>query len=313
MDLKQNAVAVTGATGFIGRYLVRALLERGARTIAVVRDPRKAVDLAAAGAEIRQAELGDVAALGLAFAGVDAVVSNAGAISLGGMTRQQLIQTNVRGTSNVFRALRQAGVRRVVQTSSATVYRAKPGHYYFEGDPLRDEGDWSTPFTHYAVSKACAEREAWRLADAWGIALTTVRPHTVYGAHDRSTFTCWLKRLMALPVSVFPSHLHLPAVYCGDLAEAFCRILELEDGAAGQAYNIAGEPYRYTYWDLMQAYRQTSAKTPRLVLPVPVPLRRAYSIDRARRDLDFRHRPLEEGFRELVRLEGQSCSILTSR
>ena len=65
--------AITGITGQVGGSVARSLLAAGSQVRAVVRDPRKAEDLAAAGAEIAVADLGDAAALTTAFTGVEGV------------------------------------------------------------------------------------------------------------------------------------------------------------------------------------------------------------------------------------------------
>lgn len=302
LDLARSRVAVTGATGFIGRYLVRALLARGAHVVGVVRSPEKVPALAAAGVELRKADLGDPAALAAGFAGADAVISNAALIALGRNQRSQLIATNVEGTRNVFEAARAAGVARIVQTSSAQVYRPKWSHVYEETDPLRSAGELALPLSDYSVSKAEGEQEAWRLAERYGIALSTARPQVVFGAHDQHSFTHYFKRLMAPRVTVFPTHLRFPSIYAGDLAEAMCRMLERPE-ASGRAYNIANEPDRHTVWDLLRAFRAAGGRVPSLVLPVPVPVRRRFVIDRATQDLEWRNRPLVQSFHEMLALE----------
>jgi nucleoside-diphosphate-sugar epimerase len=302
VDLKGKKVAVTGATGFIGRYIVRALLGRGAHVIGVVRNPAKVPALAAMGVELRKADLADHGSLVHGFAGASAVISNAAVVSLGRTTRDELIRHNLEGTRNVFRAMAEAGVKRAIQTSSAVVYRPKKAHFYEEGDPLRAATDPEMPLSQYPVSKACAEREAWELSDRHGIALSTVRPQSVHGAFDNGSFTLWFKRLLSLPITVYPTHMRLPSVYAGDIAEAMCLMLEHEV-SEGRAYNITGDPDANSYWDLLEAYRAAGGEVPKVILPLPVPVRRRYSIERAKRDLGFRNRPLVEGFREMLELE----------
>ncbi|MEZ4445654.1 MAG: NAD(P)-dependent oxidoreductase [Polyangiaceae bacterium] len=305
-----DEVAVTGATGFIGRYLVDALVGHGLSVVAVVRDLERAAPLARDGVRLAKADLSDRAALTEAFTGVAAVVSNAAVVSIGNHRREVLVATNVEGTENVMRAAAAAGVARVVQMSSAVVYRPKRGHHYHEDDPLRDRSDWGTRLSDYAVSKACAERAAWRLADELGLALTTLRPHTVFGAFDRHSFTRWLKRFMAPPVSLFPTRLYLPPIYAGDLAEAVALALRKTE-AEGRAYNIAHEPDRHSYWDLMEAYRRAGGAVPRLVVPVPVPMRRRFSVDRAKEELGLSPRPLEAAFRDMLEREAQLPSSMS--
>lgn len=301
-ELSGARVAVTGATGFIGRYLCWALADEGAEVVAVVRNPKKAADLEAEGMRVAQADLADPGALERAFRGADFAVANAGLVSIGDQSRKALIATNVKGTENQLDAAAAAGVQRAVFMSSAVAYAPRPEHFYREVDPLHPERSGNR-FSHYAISKAAAERAAWRRAEAHGMVLSTVRPHTVYGAFDRGTFSVWLKRFMAMPgVGVFPKGVYLPAVFAGDLGRAVSRML-VRDAARGRAYNIASAPDEVSYWDLMQAYRRAGGCAPKVVLPVPFPFRRRYDTTRARKELDFVPRPLDEGFRDMVERE----------
>jgi len=301
-ELSGARVAVTGATGFIGRYLCWSLAEAGAEVVAVVRSPERARDLEAEGMRLAMADLGDLPSLERAFEGADFFVANAGLVSIGDQSRQALIETNVRGAENQLDAAAAAGVARGVFMSSAVAYAPRRDHFYREVDPLLDEGGGNR-FTHYAISKAAAERAAWRRSEAHGIELSTVRPHTVYGAFDRGTFSVWLKRFMAMPgVGVFPKGVYFPSVFAGDLGMAVGRML-LRDEARGRAYNIASPPDEVSYWDMMEAYRQAGGRAPRLVLPIPFPIRRRYDVSRARKELDFSQRPLAEGFRDMVERE----------
>lgn len=301
MDLSTATVAVTGATGFIGRYLVRSLQARGARVVCAVRSPERAKDLLDDRTEARRADLSDRAALTRAFEGCDALLSNAAMVAVGSADRQSYLQTNVQGVDHVLGAAADAGCRRVVHVSSAVAYRAKPDHFYAEQDSLRDAADRASRLSYYAISKGAGERAAWRLADELGLELTTVRPHTVFGVGDRGTFTIWLERLMRSPLTVWPTHVALPSVYAADLAEAMCRALE-RPASAGHAYNIATAPDAVSYWDLMQGYRGAGLARARLVLPVPVPVRRRYDVQAAVRDLDFVPRPVSEAFADMRRL-----------
>src|SRR5712692_8162136 len=85
MELKGKNIAVTGATGFLGRYIVDVLLERGAHVIGVVRNPDRVPELARRGVELRKADLAQRDRLAAGFSGADAVVSNAALFSVGKM------------------------------------------------------------------------------------------------------------------------------------------------------------------------------------------------------------------------------------
>ena len=299
LDLAKSTVAVTGATGFIGRYLVRALQGRGAHVVGVVRRPDKLEGMFD-DVEARKADLADTDALTRAFEGCDAVISNAGVVSIGVRGRDELMAANAQGTRNVFDAMHRAGVGRALMTSSASAYARQLNHVYVEGDPLWQETARVPRPLYYSVSKAVAERTAWQLAGEHNIDLSVARPSGVYGAHDNTGFTSWLLRFMSIPiVSVFPTHFYVPNVFAADLAEAMMRMLE-RPCASGKAYNVAGDP-DISFWAFMEAYREAGGSVPKVVVPFPFPFRFRYALERAERELDFVNRPPVEGFSEMLR------------
>ena len=289
---------MTGATGFLGRYVVDALLARGAHVIGVVRNPGRVPALAERGVELRRADLADRDALARGFAGADAVVSNAALFSLRNVRWADHERANVTGTENVFDALRDAGVRRVVHVSSVAVYR---GHRppVDEDAPQLGADSPRRATTAYAVSKALSEQLAWRLAARGGVALTTVRPCAIYGAFDPN-FTAVFRRLIGLPVGVMPARLRLALVYAGDVADAIARALE-RPSSAGRAYNVTGDDL--SVWDFARAGRDAGGRAARLLLPIPVPLVRMFDHGRATRELGWRNRPFVDALRETFALE----------
>ena len=125
MQLKGATIAVTGATGFLGRYLVDTLLRRGARVVGVVRNPDRVPELHERGVELRRADLAERDRLAAGFRGADAVVSNAALLSLRNQPWSEYVRTNVDGTVNVCEAAAAAGVKRIVHVSSVGVYRGR--------------------------------------------------------------------------------------------------------------------------------------------------------------------------------------------
>jgi nucleoside-diphosphate-sugar epimerase len=298
MDLAGATIAVTGATGFLGRYVVAVLLARGARVVGVVRRPDRVPALAACGVELRRADLGDRDGLARGFAGADAVVSNAALFALGNRSWDEHQRANVQGTQNVFEALVEAGVKRVVHVSSVAVYRAhRP--YVVEDAPQLGPEDRPGVASAYSISKALSEQVAWRLAAERGLELTTVRPCAIYGAFDPN-FTRIFRRLAGAPVTVMPALMRLPLVYAGDVAEAIALALE-RPVSIGRAYNVTGDDT--TVWDFARAWREAGGPAARVMLPVPVPFARGYDISRAREDLGWRNRPFLAALRETFALE----------
>jgi dihydroflavonol-4-reductase len=299
VDLRGATVAVTGATGFLGRYVVDVLQERGARVVAVVRNPARAPELAERGVTLRRADLADAEALAAGFAGADAVISNAALFSLWNQRRGAYLRTNLEGTRNVFEAMARAGVRRAVHVSSTAVYRGQPAGPITEDQDVHDGRTGRRPWNAYGISKALAEQEAWRLARERGIALTVVRPFGMYGAFDRH-FMRVHKAFVAPPIGVYPVGMRFPVVYAGDVADGIARCLE-RDAAIGRVYNLAGEDA--TAWDFLRAWAVAGGRMPWLVVPIPVWMRRRYSTARARAELGWSTRPAVEGLRETLLAE----------
>ena len=299
MDLRGKRVAVTGATGFLGRYIGDALVRRGAGVIGVVRNPGKVPELAAKCLELRAADLAEPDRLTAGFAGADAVVSNAALFSLGNQRWDDHERANVVGTRNVMGACHDAGVRRVVHVSSVAVYGLFARGRLTEDAPQLTGDTRRLPWNVYPVSKALSEQEAWRLAREHGLALTTVRPCTIYGAFDPN-FMPVFRRVTALPVSIRPVGLRMSYVYAGDVAEGIALALE-QDRSIGRAYNLTGDGE--SWQDLTDAWKAAGGRTPMLAVPVPLPLAPEFDSSRAKQELGWRPRSLVDGIRETMALE----------
>jgi nucleoside-diphosphate-sugar epimerase len=292
MELKGTTIAITGATGFLGRHIVDVLLARGAHVVGVARRPDRVPELLERGVEMRKADLADPDALARGFEGADAVVSNAALLQLTNRDWEAHLQTNVQGTQNVMAAVAAAGCERVVHVSSIAVYKGRSGQVGLcEDHPklLRSDRGW---FNSYPVSKAVSEAEAWRAAKERGLALTCVRPSAIYGKHDQN-FTRVLKRLAGLPISVMPLAMTIPLVYAGDVAEAIARCLE-RPVSIGKSYNTSTSVSART---LLDAWAEATGARPWLRLPVPVPYRQVVDSSLAMEDLNWSPIALEAGLR----------------
>lgn len=115
--MSRPRVAVTGATGFLGRQLVRELTKRGCQVIAITRASSSIERLHELGAEISPYGLDNAELLKAAFRNCDVVFHLAGAVDFGS-DWPRFQQANVVGTANAMNAAESAGVRRVVHCSS---------------------------------------------------------------------------------------------------------------------------------------------------------------------------------------------------
>jgi nucleoside-diphosphate-sugar epimerase len=291
--LNDSTIAVTGATGFLGGYLVRALRERGAHVVAVVRNATKARELLPEDVELRIADLADRDALTRAFAGVDAVIANAAVIAF--FDPKLAHSTNVDGTRNVFQAIAAAGVKRAIAISTTEVY-ARANGKRDETRALREHGPgWF--LQAYGVSKAEGERLAAQSARAADVALTIFRPCGITGPADPLLIT-WVERFMKPWLVPFPTHVAIGVAHAADIAQAVLLALEKPEVSAGKVYNLQGNTA--TLWQLADAWKRAGGRSPKLRLPVPVPVSLRHDDDRVRRELGWQPRGIDAIMSEAV-------------
>lgn len=126
-----SSIAVTGASGKLGRATIGFLLERKVAPnsiVAVVRDPQKAADLAARGVQVRRGDYTDPASLEAAFRGADKLLF----ISTSALGEERMLHHR-----NVVNAARAAGVRHtfytsVIKPAASAKFAASPGHFHTE-------------------------------------------------------------------------------------------------------------------------------------------------------------------------------------
>lgn len=197
-------VAVTGATGFIGRVLCTRLRADGYPVSALVRNPALAADLAAHGVTLVPGDLDDGDALRALLDDCDIVIHLAGAVR--GNSQQSFDHTNVRGTQNLLDAL--------------TTRKEIPGLLLISSLAAREPG-----LSWYARSKYQAEQclhEGPPDLD-WAI----IRPPAVYGPGDKEMLPVflWMSRGIA-PVPGDPAA-RVSLIHVEDLASAIVACLEL--------------------------------------------------------------------------------------
>jgi nucleoside-diphosphate-sugar epimerase len=293
VQLRDASIAITGATGFLGSFLVDGLLARGAKVTAVVRNPTKAISLRERGCDIRRADLAEPDALSAAFQGMDAVISNAAVVSF--TNPAQTRRANVDGIRNVFEAIARAKVKRAIAVSSTSAY---PSSFFLsdERTPLR-RGTGQGFFGAYGESKAAGERIAWQIAETSGIALTAFRPCGITAPNDPLLMSA-LRQLCKLPVAPVPVLTTIGVVHAADVAEAVALALEKPAVSSGKAYNLQG--ITVSLWQLCKAWKRAGGRAPYLFLPVPFPYGLRFDDHKARHELGWSPRTLDEILSEAI-------------
>ncbi len=238
-------VLVTGANGFLGRYVVEQLAARGDAVRGLYRTvPIEPV----AGVEQVFGDIADGAAVGAACRGVDAVIHTAATAGIWGPWNL-FHTTNVVGTRNVVDGCRRHGVRRLVFTSSPSVT--------FDGRPQRNV-DESAPYPrrwlgYYSQTKAEAERLALAAHEAGRLHTCALRPHLIWGPRDRHLIPRLLDRARSGKLQrVGRGDNRIDVTYVDNAAAAHLAALDRLAEAAplgGRAYFISqGEPVDCWSW-----------------------------------------------------------------
>ncbi|HEY3768056.1 MAG TPA: hopanoid-associated sugar epimerase [Candidatus Angelobacter sp.] len=173
-------VFITGATGFVGSHVARALAVRGADLRLLVRSTSRTDNIADLHAEVATGDLRDPESLKKAMAGCEFVFHVAADYRLWVRDPEQMYRSNVEGTRAIIRAAQECGVRRVIYTSSvATMGFTREGHVAREDSPvsIRDM------VGHYKRSKFMAEQIALE-AGRNGANVVVVNPTTPIGEYD---------------------------------------------------------------------------------------------------------------------------------
>jgi dihydroflavonol-4-reductase len=266
MGSSSRPTLVTGGTGFLGAHIVRALLRRGERPRCLVRATSDRRNLEGLPVEIVDGDLTDVASLQRATKGVASLFHCAADYRLYVRDPREIYASNVEGTRNVLRTAAEAGVARVVYTSSVGTLGLDRN-----GQPANEE----TPVApadmvgHYKRSKFLAERVAqeWALQ---GLPLVTVNPSTPVGELDAKPtptgqiLVRFLNRRMPAYVET-----GLNLVDVRDVAEG--HLLAADKGRVGERY-ILGHRNMTLKEILDTLARLTGLPAPRLRIPHWIPL-----------------------------------------
>jgi dihydroflavonol-4-reductase len=314
---------VTGATGFVGSAVTRALGGAGWQVRALARVDSDLRNLRQLPVEIVTGDLADAASLEAALGHCDALFHVAADYRLGVADPQRLYRTNVEGTRNVLEAARRAGVARIVYTSSvATVGLPADGTSGREDTPVA----LTDMIGHYKRSKFLAEELVRDFVRA-GAPVIIVNPSTPIGPGDLKP-TPTGRMVLDAARGRIPAYVDtgLNIVHVDDVAAGHLRAFDR--GRPGERYILGGDNLALREI-LTHISRLAGRKPPRLRLPVAAVLpiayiaepwarlrgrdarvtiegvrmaakRMYYSSDKAVRELGYSWRPPVEAFADAI-------------
>jgi NADH dehydrogenase len=248
-------VFLTGATGYVGSYILRELLRHDHTPRCLVRGPADALAVQDDAIEAVQGDVTDPASLDGALEGCDAAIHLVGILEERPAEGVTFERVHVEGTRHVVAAARAAGVDRLVHMSA---------------NGARPDGG-----TAYQHTKWCAEQIVTDAGlDHW----TVVRPSLLFGAPDpgRPEFASQVFRDLVRPFPILPvfgdGTYELQPVHVTTVAAAFVQALTRE-AAHGRTYVAAG-PDRLPYIEVLDRLALGGGLSPKPKVHVPMPLAR---------------------------------------
>jgi dihydroflavonol-4-reductase len=261
---------VTGATGFVGAAVARALIAAGWQVRVLARSGSDRSNLRELAVEVVEGDLNDPDSLQRALEGCLGLFHAAADYRLGARDPAQLYRTNVEGTRNILDAARMSGVARIVYTSSVATIGIPP-----DGSPgnERTAVSLSHMIGHYKRSKYLAEEAVCDAARA-GMSVVIVNPSTPVGPGDiKPTPTGQL--VLDAARGRMPAYVDtgLNIVHVDDVAAG--HLLAYERGRSGERYILGGDDLTLQMI-LAQISRLVGRKPPRIRLPYAAVLPIAY-------------------------------------
>lgn len=319
---------MTGASGFLGSYVVRSLLERGYDVVGAYRTPGKDRVLLDLGVKtVVRVDLSDAVTVRQAVKGVDAIIHLAAYYTFVGR-KEMYRKINVEGTRTLAEAALDSGVRRFIYCSSTEAIGPVE-------NPPADEATPPNPQFEYGKSKLEAERVIASLRRR-GLEYTIIRPSGLYGPGNIDDVSYWF--IMSFARGGIYSKLMVGRglslvqfVHARDAARGFSLALEKSDVSIGQTY-IVSEDRAYTYAEVYGILSELIGRNPpkysippalakilltfteiydwlrggenllyRRAIVDAVTKHRAYRIDKAKRELGYNpFYDLKTGLRETI-------------
>ena len=228
-------VLVTGATGFLGKYVVEELVEHGYQVRAFGRNSKIGRSLENTSVSFFQGDLTNAEDVSEACKGMDLVV-HAGAPSTVWGPWEDFFQANVLGTKYVLEACRQTDIQRLVYVSSPSIYAAPKDQLAIKESDAQEENN----LNNYIRSKLASEKLFKDYPDVPSIIL---RPRGLFGIGDTSILPRVINLSQKIGIPLIGDGCQLMDMTCVENVALAIRLAIEAPEAKGEVYNITnGEP-----------------------------------------------------------------------
>ena len=228
---------VTGASGFIGSYLVKELLMQGHDVTALYQAGSAPQHMFAQGVTVALGDVTQPESLQKHCEGKDCIFHCAGIVS-GYGAWNRFFKVGVQGTRNMIDAASEARVDRFLHLSSISVYGTRPcGKLYTEATPFEENPErWN----HYVRQKVLSEKELWKAHNQGQIQVIVIRPSLVLGPGDRNVVRRTLSLLKSPAAAIIGNGTNrVPCVVIDEIVKTIINAA-LNENAIGKAYNLSG-------------------------------------------------------------------------
>ncbi|OQX92837.1 MAG: hypothetical protein B6D58_00980 [candidate division Zixibacteria bacterium 4484_95] len=254
-------IFITGATGFIGKHLIKRLSQTEHKLYCLVRKSSKVSAIEESGATLIIGNVTDKNSLREGMKGCDWVINLANIYSFWEPNRQIFEEVNVGGTRNVMECALETGISKVVHVSTAGIY-GKP-----KDCPFNEESQVGpVRFCEYFKTKYEGDLIAWELYEKKGLPLVMIYPSAVLGSGDTKATGRYIKNLInrSLPATIFHDSV-LTWVHVRDVAEAIVKAVEKENNL-GEKYLIGKQ--QLSFREINEMIREVSGVSlPKIHLP----------------------------------------------
>lgn len=239
-----SKILVTGGAGFIGSHLVDKLVGLGHHVLVLDNLSNGKKENINSKAEFHQVDICDFETMNLYFKGIDFVFHLAALprvlISIENPVGTS--KTNIIGTINVFEASRQNNIKKVINTSSSSVYGNQ------DTLPLKEDMT-PNPISPYGLQKWVGEKFAKLYADIYGLLVVSIRPFNVYGPRidAESDYSLVLGRFLKLKSQGLPLTINGNGeqtrgyCYVADLVNAFVSAMQSLKVKGGEVINAGSD------------------------------------------------------------------------